>query len=130
MTNAAPEKPKKEKKNDEPRVEKGTLHLECLLTKEEVSTAAKALAEAIQRKGGIEQRLDSFRTQNKAEVAEVDAVITKQTQLVSAEKEYRFVPVEITFDWKSGKKTAVRLDTKEQVWCHEISNEERQLKLA
>lgn len=130
MNNAAPEKPKKDKKGEDIRVEKGTMNLECRLSQDELKAAGKMLAEAIQRKETIERRLESFKTQAKAETAEADAIVSKQTQLVAAEKEFRLVPVEITLDFKAGTKTTVRLDTKEKVACVEISNEERQLQLA
>lgn len=124
MTKAA------EKKDEgTPVVEKGKHHLECKLTKDELSLAGKLLAEAIQRKQAIEKQLESYRTQAKADVAEADAVISKQTQLVASEKEFRYIDVETTFDFKAGKKTAIRQDTKEVVYVREISNEERQQKL-
>jgi len=118
--------PEVNKKKGGPVVVKGTEHLVCKLTKEEVSEAGKALAEAIQRKVGIEQRLESFRSQAKADIAESEAVITKQTQLVASEKEFRLVNIEVTFDYKAGKKWAVRTDTGEIIWTRLISNEERQ----
>ena len=107
--------------------DKGVIYLECRLTPEEIRMASKALAEAIQRKEATEARIEAFRTQAKAEIAELDASIQKNSSLVNNEKEFRNVTCEIQFDWRAGTKTFVRVDTGEVVRTCSISEDERQM---
>jgi hypothetical protein len=109
------------------KVNKCTMHLECRLTETELKDSSKKLAEAIQRHGMIEERMEAFKTQNKAEMAEVAAIIGKHSALINNEKEFRMVPCEVTYDFKAGTKTFVRLDTAEIVKYETISDQERQI---
>lgn len=130
MTTAAPEK-KDAKKKSLPDVttKKETVYLECKLTEAEVRAASKTLADALSRKEGVESRIESFKTQAKADIAGIDAVIQKNTALVNSEKEFRNVACEVRFDWPKGLKETFRLDTGEAVFKSEISEDERQLQL-
>lgn len=105
----------------------GTLYLEARLTEAEIRESGKRLAEGIERRAIAEGRMDTFKTQIKAELAEIEAVILKQTSMVATEREFRLVPVEIEYDFEAGKKTFVRKDTGEIVKTEPISEEERQL---
>jgi len=116
-------------KNMAAKVNKTTMYLECRLTEAELKTASKSLAEAIQRHATVEARVEAFKAQAKSELAEIDAVIGKNSILVNNEKEFRTVHCEVTYDFKAGKKTFVRLDTAEIVKVEEITDEERQREL-
>lgn len=102
------------------------MYLECKLTTEELRRCSKSLAESIQRRVEVEARMEAFRTQVKADMAEIDAIIGKMTSMVNTEKEFRDVHVETTYDFKRGIKTTVRKDTGEVAKTEAIKEEERQ----
>lgn len=103
------------------------LPLEVRLTEKELKTASKELAEALSKRGAIENELETFKAQKKAEVTAIEAVIQKNTNLVNAEKEFRLVECRVEYDFdKTGKKTYYRLDNGDQVHSEAITNEERQ----
>jgi hypothetical protein len=108
---------------------KGNLYLECKLTEAELKESGKKLADAIQKKTEVEARVESFKTQAKGEIAEIDATIGKMSALVNNEKEFRNVECEITWDFKKGLKSFIRKDTGEIAKTEKISEEERQREL-
>lgn len=108
---------------------KGNLYLECKLTEAELKESGKKLADGIQKKTEVESRVESFKTQAKAEVAEIDATIGKMSALVNNEKEFRMVECEISWDFKKGVKTFIRKDTGEVAKTERITEEERQREL-
>ena len=108
------------------KVTRGSLHLECRLTEVKLKQASKTLADSIQRRSAVENRVESYKAQAKAEVAGLDASIALNAALLNNEKEFRMVPCETTYDFKAGKKTTVRLDTAEIVKVDDITDEERQ----
>lgn len=107
--------------------DKQTIYMECRLTQDEVRAAAKTLADAIQRKDGVEARIEAFKTQAKADLAEIDAAIQRNSVLVNSEKEFRNVLCMVEFDWDNGVKTFFREDTGEQVKQERIAEQERQM---
>jgi hypothetical protein len=62
-------------------------------------------------------------------LAEVAAIIGKQSALINSEKEFRTVDCEVTYDFKAGTKTFVRLDTAEIIKVEVIIDQERQMEL-
>ena len=102
------------------------LPLECRLTEPEIKAAGKELAEALNHKTRIENELETFKQQKKAEVAAIDAIIARNTVLVNSEKEFRTVECEQRYDFDNALKTITRLDTGEIVRSEAITNAERQ----
>jgi hypothetical protein len=109
--------------------DKGTIFVEVRLTDEELKSASKALADAIQRKAQIDDRIKTFQVQARAELADIDARIGINSALVNSEKEFRHVPCEIEFNWKKGIKTFFRIDTGEQVRTESITDSDRQARI-
>lgn len=105
------------------------MSLECRLTEEELKASAKTLAEALRQRGQHESSLETFKSQIKAQITQLDGVISEQTGRLNSEKEFRQVECETTFDYKTGFKITVRKDTGEQVREEKITDEERQLHL-
>lgn len=100
--------------------------LECKLTEAEIHAAGKELADAINQRAQAENQLETFKQQVKAEIAQHDARIAKNTVLVSSEKEFRNVECEQVFDFNNGLKTTTRLDTGEVIRTEPLTNAERQ----
>lgn len=101
--------------------------LEVRLTEAELKAAAKELAEASVRKGQLENDIETFKAQKKAEITALEAVIAKNVNLVNAEKEFRLVECRVEYDFgRRGVKTYYRLDNGESVRTEQITNEERQ----
>lgn len=111
------------------RTKKGKAHLEYKLTPQEVHAAGKDLADALKRRAQAEAKLETFKQQVKAEMAEADGQILRNQALVANESEYRMIDVEIRYDFKAGEKEIVRMDTGELVKKERITDEERQLEL-
>ena len=105
------------------------IYMECRLTTEELRDFAKKLAEAIHRKTRIENSLESFKAEKKAEIQQCDGEISLMSEKVNSEKEFRGVDCSIEFDFKKGKKTLKRKDTAEIYKVEEITDEERQEEL-
>lgn len=105
------------------------IYMECRLTNEELKECAKKLAEAISRKTRIENSLESFKAEKKAEVQSCEGEISLMSEKVNSEKEFRGVDCSIEFDFKKGKKTTKRKDTLEVFKVEDISDEERQEEL-
>lgn len=103
------------------------LPLEVRLTEAELKAAAKEMAEAINYKGRIENEMEAFKAQKKAETSAQEAIIARCAQLVNSEKEFRLVECRVEYDFaKKGTKTFYRLDNGEAVRTEQITNEERQ----
>ncbi len=107
----------------------GTAYLSCKLSREEVHTSGKSLAEAIQRKAMCEARLDEVKAQVKGEITQAEGDIAKFQALVSTEREYRMVSVDICFDFARGVKETIRTDTGEIVKTEALTDEDRQREL-
>lgn len=103
------------------------LPLEVRLTEKELKAASKELAEALNKKNSIENDLETYKAQKKAEVTAQDAIIQKNMSLVNSEKEFRLVECRLEYDFdKKGIKSYFRLDNGELVRTEQITNEERQ----
>lgn len=101
--------------------------LEVRLTEEELKGFGKQIAGAIAKRTRIENELEDFKSQKKAELTAVESIITQCSQLLNSEKEFRLVECKVEFDWKGkGTKTTTRMDTGEVIRSEGISNEERQ----
>lgn len=103
------------------------LLLECKLTDAELKAAGKELADALNKKAQVENQLETFKAQKKAEMSAMDAGIARNTVLVNSEKEFRSIECRVEFDFgRKGVKSFFRLDTGELVKTEPITNEERQ----
>lgn len=101
--------------------------LEVKLTEKELKTAAKELAEGLNKKSRLESDIETFKAQKKAEIAAIDAVVSRNAILVNSEKEFRLVECKVDYDFgRDGGKTFTRLDNGEIVKQEPITNEERQ----
>lgn len=103
--------------------------LPCKLSQAELMQFSKDLANSYERRNEIESNLETFKSQIKAQLAEVDGNIQKFSGLVSCEVEYRMIDCEILYDFKSGKRTLTRKDTGEVIRTDDITGEERQMEL-
>jgi hypothetical protein len=101
--------------------------LEVRLTEAELKAAGKAMAEAINKRNRIEGEVETFKAQKKAELAAIEAEVSRNAVLVNSEKEFRLVECSVDYDFdKKGVKTYTRVDTGEIVRTEPITNEERQ----
>lgn len=105
------------------------VYLECKLTTEELKDCAKKLAEAIHRKTRIENSLESFKAEKKAEMQSCDGEISLMSEKVNSEKEFRDIDCTVDFNFKTGKKTITRKDTGDCFRVEDISDGERQEEL-
>jgi hypothetical protein len=110
-------------------VTEATLTVEVRLTDAELKSYSKELADAIEKRSAEEAQLETFKAQRKAEIARYDAIIGKNTSLVSSEKEFRSVRCRVEWDFDKGTKVFYRKDTGESVREMKITDEERQLML-
>jgi hypothetical protein len=108
------------------RKEKDTLDLECILTDPETLKYSRELAENLSRLNQLDAREESFKTQLKADRAEVELKVASYSEKIKAGKEYRQVECQIVYDWKAGKRYWYRNDTGEQVRESKISEEDLQ----
>jgi hypothetical protein len=103
------------------------LPLECRLTDAELKAFSKELADALNKKAQVENQLETFKAQKKAEVSALDATIARNTVFVNSEKEFRLVECRVEYDFTGkGIKAYFRLDNGELVKTDPITNEERQ----
>lgn len=129
-SNGGPAEPESEKvEADRYEHRKLNIALECRLTDDELKASAKTLAEALRQRGAHESSLETFKSQIKAQITQLDGTVAEMTNRLNSEKEFRQVECETTFDYKEGMKTTVRKDTGEQVRFEKITDEERQLHL-
>lgn len=107
------------------------LALECKLTEAELKAASKELADALNKRHQLEDQLETFKMQKKAEISAFDATIAKNTVLVNSEKEFRLIECRVEYDFgRKGIKSFYRLDNGELVKTEPITNEERQVMMA
>lgn len=105
------------------------IYLECKLTDAELKDCSKKLAEAISRKTRIENSLEGFKSEKKAEIQSCDGEISLMSEKVNSEKEFRSVDCSIEYDFKRSKKTITRKDNGEIYKVEDITDEERQEEL-
>lgn len=111
------------------RVFKEKQYLEVRLTDEEIKTASKQLAEAVQRKAAIKDQLATFKAQKKGETTMCDADINKNTILVGSGKEMRMVECDVTLDFDAGKRSVARTDNGTVIEERALTSDEKQLEL-
>lgn len=103
------------------------LLLECKLTDAELKAAGKELADGLNKKAQVENQIETFKAQKKAEISAMDAAIARNTVLVNSEKEFRSIECRVEYDFgRRGVKSFFRLDNGELVKTEPITNEERQ----
>ena len=102
------------------------LELECVLDDAEVRQAGKRLSEVLEKQAIIKDRLAQEKAKVKAELAILEAHTKKYQGMVRTERETREVLCAVTYDWKKGEKTFVRVDTGEVARVENITPAERQ----
>ena len=100
--------------------------LECKLTTEELVVRSKELSKALDEHDAAEDRLESARTQIKAEIASVEGTINKLKKVVGSGVEFREIECNIVYDWDKKEKIIVRSDTGETVDVDIIPEEDLQ----
>jgi hypothetical protein len=103
--------------------------LGCRLADDELLTFGTELAEAVQAIGREETRQVNIKAQLKAALTELEARRSRLASLVSSREEYREVPVDVWFNYQTGKVQEVRQDTGEVVGSRWMTGEERQRQL-
>jgi hypothetical protein len=93
------------------RKTKDTLTLSCVLTTEEKAVYSAQLAQAISDKKKYEGEMESFRTQNKAQITSCDTNINLLAEKVNTGREFRPVSCEIKYDFDKKAKEWIRPDT-------------------
>ena len=111
------------------RERKKTLNLECELTDAERLIYSKKLAGALTDKSRSEDRLKSFQTQMKAEIAGYEANINMLSDKINTGHEFRDVECAVEWLWEKGEKHFIRIDTGEVAKVHVISEGEQQEEL-
>ncbi len=111
------------------RILKEKQYLEVRLSDEEIKSASKQLAEAVQRKAAIKDQLTTFKAQKKGETTMCDADINKNTILVGSGKEMRMVECDVTLDFDSGKRSVIRTDNGIVIEERAMTSDEKQLEL-
>ena len=109
---------------------KTKLNLLVRLTEKELMDHARNMADAVSKMKEAQDRLDSFKSQVKAEMERYQAEINVASDKVNRGEEYRMVDAECQYDFAAGVKTYIRLDTLMEVRKETITDEERQRELA
>lgn len=100
--------------------------LPCKLTDEERSDKGVALAGLHQQRLEIEEKKKTAMSDFNARIKKVGGDIHYLSTVVNSGKESRNVKCRMDYDWTTGKKTLIRLDTDEVVREEVISDFERQ----
>jgi hypothetical protein len=109
---------------------KETLVLECILTDKEKLAYSKDLGDSLSQMKRGEEKLKSFQTQAKAELAGLDAKINSLADKVNTGREHRDVECEVVLDFKNKEKVWTRTDTGEIAKSDIITEKELQEELA
>lgn len=117
---------KEQKKSQTVKVVLGKQYLECKLESVEILKYSKELSECISQNAREEDSLNSFKAQAKAKIEELQGRINLLSEKIKSEKEYRTVNTETRYDFETGKKTRVRMDTFAIVDTSDITDQERQ----
>ena len=99
------------KKPEEKRYE--TLNTCCDLTDEEMLAISRDMSEHINKLKAAEDTLSAFSAQIKSEIKGHQAIINKNSTLISAGKEWRLVKCEVALDASQNKVVWIRTDTGE-----------------
>ena len=104
-------------------------NLECKLSDIDIAKLGKELATIHSEKNRIESRMKSYQSQCKADIAQCNATIQSISERVNTGKEFRDVECRIFYDFNSGTKEFIRVDTGEIVRTERISDAEIQEEL-
>jgi len=102
-------------------------YLSCLLTDKELIAKSRELAKANEDLADVEAKKKDVMADFTAQQKKHEANISVLSRIVSGGKEYRNVKCEWTFDYISGIKTLMRLDTHDIIKREEITQKERQV---
>lgn len=105
---------KQPKKAIEPKVEKCKRNLHMPLTQDEFRDRSTELAKALSTKAGLERKMASVRSSIKAEIDVQDGTISKLSQVVSENAEWRDVQCEKHLDYEKRKVWFVNVETGEK----------------
>jgi hypothetical protein len=100
--------------------------VQCVLTDEEKAQCASQLAQAVSDKKQKEGEMETFRSQNKAEVTAAETKINLFAEKVNTGREFRSIECSIEYDFDKKIKTWFRKDTGEIVKDDIISESELQ----
>jgi len=103
-----------------------TRRLECLLTSEDIASFALESAKNISDNSKILVQKKESMNGFKSELDEIARRHRYLSDCVINEVETREVDCKIVYDWKSGKKAIIRIDTGEVVQEMPVTDEERQ----
>lgn len=102
--------------------------LPCKLTEQEKLEAGQRLAEALGKREAIQFRLDQYKAQMKSELAAQDAIVGKQSSMISSGIEYRDVKCIEIRDFTEGL-VIIERETGERVRERVMREDERQMEL-
>ena len=105
---------------------KETIELPCMLTNDELIKCGKTQSEAISKIKRLEDELESYKTQKKADITLCESVIQATSDMINAGKVFRQVECEIRWNFERMVKTWCRLDTGEQFRESKIPDHEMQ----
>jgi hypothetical protein len=105
-------------------VKKQEMLLKCLLTDDELLDCGQKMATANTTKAILEREFESVKANYKAKVAEQDAIVQKNSSLISLKSEYRNVNVVVTKDYETEMYTAIRQDTGEVIETRKMTEHE------
>ncbi len=104
--------------------------LKCELTAQEISEAAKSLAQANQRLSRLEDEKKQVDSQLKADMSVCEAEINRLSGWICTGSEFREVECIWMLDYpETDKKTLIRKDTGEEVRTVAMTDEDRQMSL-
>lgn len=94
-----------------PELKKERRHVACILTQDERNEHASNLAKSLRDKARLEDQKKAAAKQFDAKIAEVEATINKESNIVATGEEFRDILCEWHLDTpKKGKKTLKRTD--------------------
>lgn len=103
-----------------------TEDLPVQLNSEELSDAAHKLAGYLQNKAEVEQQKKDANGRFNGQISVLETAIEELTQVIN-EGETRAVECVWEYNWETGDKVLVRLDTDEEVRVARITEEDKQL---
>ena len=117
----------KECQNTTVKVKKTTRFLKVKLTEQEVADAADRMADGFDQVGKVEEEAKQMADSYKAKLKELEGQLSKNQLLVRNKYDFRQVDCEEKSDYKVGKITITRLDTKETVEDRVMNADEQQM---
>lgn len=114
------------KKKHERPPQKEIIELPCKLTDSELIECGRKQSETISKIKRLEEELESYKTQKKADITLCESVIQATSDMINTGKTFRSVDCEIRWDFEKGLKTWWRMDTGEQIRECKIPEHEMQ----